>query len=109
MSNLVQRSLTGILFVLVLVGGIVLSPMTFAAVFAAVTGLTVWEFSTIVNRHGGAQVNRFINTVAAVYLFFAFFGYCSNMTGAEAFVFLTPAGQRPLRFPLTGTSSRSRP
>lgn len=86
MSNLVQRSLTGILFVLVLVGGIVLSPMTFAAVFAAVTGLAVWEFSTIVNRHGGAQVNRFINTVAAVYLFFAFFGYCSNMTGAEAFV-----------------------
>ena len=86
MSNLVQRSLTGILFVLLIVGGIVLSPMTFALVFAVVTGLSVWEFSTLMNRHGGAQVNRFINTVAAVYLFFSFFGYCTQTTGPEAFI-----------------------
>ena len=86
MSNLVKRSITGLLFVVVLVGGIVVSPLTFALVFSVITGLTSWEFGTIVNQHGGAQVNRFINTVAAVYLFFAFFGYSTGMTGTEAFV-----------------------
>ena len=72
MSNLVLRTLTGILFVVVLVGCIVSSPTTFALLFALITGLAVWEFSTLVNRYGGAQINRFINTGAAVYLFFAY-------------------------------------
>lgn len=86
MSNLVLRTLTGTLFVVVLVGCIVLSPTTFALLFALITGLAVWEFSTLVNRYGGAQINRFINTVAAVYLFFAFFGYSTGLTGVETFV-----------------------
>ncbi len=86
MNNLVLRTLTGILFIVVLVGGIVLSPTTFALVFALVTGLAVWEFGTLVDRHGGAQVNRLITTAAAVYLFFAFFGYSTRLTGPEVFV-----------------------
>ena len=54
--------------------------------FAAVTGLTVWEFSTNVNNYAGASVNRVINTTAAVYLFLAFAGFCSELTPSKAFI-----------------------
>ena len=86
MNNLVLRALTGTVFVAVLVGGILYSPLTFVALFALVTGLTVWEFSGIVNRHAGASVNRLINTAAAVYLFFAFAGFCADYVPSRAFV-----------------------
>lgn len=86
MSNLILRTLTGIAFVALLVGGTLCSPATFVALFAAVTGLTVWEFSTNVNRYAGAEVNRLINTVAAVYLFVSFAGFCSDYVPSRAFI-----------------------
>ncbi len=86
MNNLVLRSLTGLLFVAVLVGSIVYSPLTFAALFAVITGMSVWEFSTNVNEHGGASVNRFINTAAAVMLFAAMAGYCADYTAPRQFI-----------------------
>ena len=47
MKNLIIRTVTGVLFVALLVGGIACSPITFALLFALVTVLTLWEFSTI--------------------------------------------------------------
>ncbi len=86
MNNLVLRTLTGVVFIAVLVGGTLYSPLTFTLLFAAVTGLTVWEFSTNVNDHAGASVNRVINTTAAVYLFLAFAGFCGDLTPSKAFI-----------------------
>ena len=86
MNNLSVRALTGIVFVAVLVGGTLFSPITFTVLFAAITGLTVWEFSTNVNRYAGASVNRLINTVAAVYLFVAFGGFCADYVPSKAFI-----------------------
>ena len=86
MNNLIVRALTGIVFVAALVGGTLFSPITFTVLFAAITGLTVWEFSTNVNRYAGASVNRLINTVAAVYLFVAFGGFCADYVPSKAFI-----------------------
>lgn len=86
MNNLILRALTGIVFVAVLVGGTLFSPITFTVLFAAITGLSVWEFSTNVNNHAGASVNRLINTVAAVYLFVAFGGFCADYVPSKAFI-----------------------
>lgn len=86
MNNLIVRALTGIVFVAVLVGGTLFSPITFTVLFAAITGLTVWEISTNVNRYAGASVNRLINTVAAVYLFVAFGGFCADYVPSKAFI-----------------------
>lgn len=80
------RGLTGALFVAVLVGGIVFSPLSFIILFALITGLTVYEFSVNVNSHAGASVNTPINTLAGVALFVAFSGYCSNFVASEVFV-----------------------
>lgn len=86
MSTLALRSLTGSVFVALLVGGIITSPFTFSMLFALITGLALWEFSTLVNKHQGASVNRLINTVAGVYLFVAFCGYCADYSPSAAFI-----------------------
>ena len=86
MNNMLLRALTGAVFVIVLVGGILYSPLSFVALFALITSLTVWEFLTNVNRHAGASVNHIINTVAAVYLFMAMAGYCADYVPSRAFI-----------------------
>lgn len=86
MHTLILRTLTGIAFVAVLVCGTLYSPQSFVILFGLITALTVWEFSSLVNAHAGARVNRLINTVAAVYLVFAFAGFASDLVRAEAFV-----------------------
>lgn len=86
MNNLIMRTLTGIVFVAVLVGGTLFSPVSYTLLFALVTALTTWEFSTIVNKYAGASVNRLINTVAAMYIFFAFAGFCANYVPSRAFI-----------------------
>lgn len=85
-TNLIVRSLTGIIFVIVLVGGILWSPTSFGLLFTIITGMTVWEFCTIINKNEGTQVNRLITTVAGVYLFFAVLGFNRNIVGAEIFI-----------------------
>lgn len=86
MNNLIVRALTGIVFVAVLVGGTLYSPISFTVLFALITALATWEFSTNVNRYAGASVNRLINTVAAVYLFVAFSGFCADLVPSKGFI-----------------------
>ena len=86
MKSLIARTLTGIAFVAILVGAIILSPVTFIAIFLAVTGLCMWEFSSLVNDYAGASVNRLINTVAGGYLFVAFATYLSGYQNSEVFI-----------------------
>lgn len=81
-----MRTLTGIVFVAVLVGATLYSPVSFILLFSVVTALTTWEFSTNVNLHAGASVNRLINAIAAVYLFVAFAGFCADLVPSKAFV-----------------------
>ena len=86
MKNLLLRTLTGLLFVAAIVGCTVWSPVSFAVLFALAAGLTLHEFATNVNAHDGAAVNSLINTVAGVYLFFAFAGFCADYTPSQAFI-----------------------
>ena len=78
-SVFLTRTLTGILFVIVMVGGILYSPLTCALLFLLITALSVWEFTGLVNTREDVQVNRFITTVAAVCLYLGFFGYAAGI------------------------------
>lgn len=86
MKNLLIRTITGILFVVVLIGGIVWNPYSLLLLFTAITALTVWEFTTIANRNMHLHINRFITTVAAAYLFVAVWAFNTNIMGAEVFI-----------------------
>ena len=54
--------------------------------FALVTGMTIWEFTRLVNDRPQVTVNRMISTVAGVYLFFAMAGFCSELTPSAVFI-----------------------
>lgn len=68
MKNLIIRTLTGIVYVVALVGCTVWHPLSAFFFFALVAAATVWEFATIVNNHYDASVNRSMNTMAALIL-----------------------------------------
>ena len=85
MKNVIVRTITGILFVAAVVTCF-LEPTAMTLLFALVTGLTVWEFTGLVNSRTDISVNRFISTIAGVYLYFAMTGYCSCLTPSTVFV-----------------------
>lgn len=82
-SNLILRSITGTVFVAVVVACIALHPMAYLVLFSVVTGMTIWEFCTLLNRNAETQINRFISTVAGVYLFLSMFMYNMGVAGHD--------------------------
>ncbi len=84
-KNLITRTITGVIFVAVIVTCF-LRPETMILVFALVTGLTVWEYTGLINARADGTVNRFITTAAGVYLFFAMAGYCCGITPPSVFI-----------------------
>lgn len=70
-KNLIVRAITGVLFVAIMVCGF-LNPRAMVLLFTIITGLTIWEYTGIVNNEAdNVQTNRFISTVAGIYLFIA--------------------------------------
>lgn len=69
-QNLITRAITGALFVTIMVVGL-LNPRAMVALFAFITGMTIWEYTGLVNQREDIQVNRFISTIAGVYFFIA--------------------------------------
>ena len=85
MKNFLTRAVTGVLFVFIILTCF-LRPQAMVMIFALVTGLTIWEFTGLVNQREDVTVNRFICTVAGVYLFFAIAGFCTELTGSAVFI-----------------------
>ena len=83
MKNFIIRTITGVIFVAAIVASF-LRPEAMVLLFSIVTGLTVWEFTGLVNERPGVTVNRFICTVAAVYFFYAMTYFCSDLYGGAA-------------------------
>ncbi len=78
LQNLIVRTITGILFVTVMVVCF-LRPLAMIFLFSLITGLSIWEFTGLVNARQGVNVNRFITTVAGVYFFLAVAGVNSGL------------------------------
>lgn len=85
-KNLIIRAITGAVFVAIMVVGISFRPDVMILLFATITGLTIWEFTGLVNQSENVAVNRFISTAAGIYFFLAVAGYCSGLTPSAAFV-----------------------
>lgn len=85
MKNLITRSITGVIFVTALVVCF-MRPEAMILLFALVTGLTVWEYTGIVNGIENVCVNRFLATVAAVYFFLGMAGFCAGIVPSAVFI-----------------------
>ena len=68
MKNFIIRTLTGAVYVLLLVGCTVYSPVSAFFFFALAAAGTLWEFGSLMNTYEGAKMPRPINAMAGVVL-----------------------------------------
>lgn len=79
-NNFIQRAITGVIFVGVLIGCILWGPISFSLLFALISALTIHEFGTIVSKQQDVEINKPICMLAGVFLFFGF-AYLGVMPG----------------------------
>ena len=84
-KNLITRSITGILFVAIIVTCF-FDALGMLFLFTLVTGMTTYEYCTLMNEHAKVTINRFIVTVASAYFFIAMAGWCAGITPAAVFI-----------------------
>lgn len=68
MSNLLKRTITGVVFVVLIIGSILTGPGYFALLFLGITALGMWEFYSLVEK-AGIFPNKFAGTISGMFLF----------------------------------------
>ena len=85
MKNFITRAVTGLLFVVIMVGCILYNPLSFGFLFALISMLTVFEFGQLVNQSGEVYISKILTSLGAAYLFLAFMAYAMNAEGVRIF------------------------
>lgn len=86
-NNFIQRAVTGVLFVIVLVGCILYSPLSFGILFTIISALSVHEFAQLVSKSGEVNINKTITALGGAYLFLALMSFCTQQSvGARVFL-----------------------
>lgn len=86
-NNFIQRAVTGVLFVIVLVGCILYSPLSFGILFTIISVLSVHEFAQLVSKSGEVSINKTITVLGGAYLFLALMSFCTQQSvGARVFL-----------------------
>ncbi len=86
-NNFIQRAVTGVLFVIVLVGCILYSPLSFGILFTIINALSVHEFAQLVSKSGEVSINTTITALGGAYLFLALMSFCTQQSvGARVFL-----------------------
>ena len=87
-KNLITRSISGIIFLAIMIVGMTFRPDAFIFLFTLITGLTLWEYTGLVNDIDDVTVNRLISTVAGMYLFLAVAGMRTGLV--DNFIVFVP-------------------
>lgn len=86
-NNFIQRAVTGVLFVIVLVGCILYSPLSFGILFTIISVLSVHEFAQLVSKSSEVSINKTITALGGAYLFLALMSFCTQQAvGARVFL-----------------------
>ena len=85
-NNFIQRAITGVLFVLILIGCILFHPLSFGVLFTLISALCIHEFAQLINRSGIASINPTVTALGGAYLFLAMMGYCTAVSDARIFL-----------------------
>lgn len=73
MNNLLQRAITGLFFVLLLLFCILFNSYTFGALFLLITALAIVEFHKLIKLKIDVQIHPAVPTIAGLVLFISFF------------------------------------
>lgn len=79
MNNFIKRTLSGALFVTLVVGSILLNQYAFASIFALICGWSVHEFHKLSNKQKDVGVNLWVAFTGGVLLFTTSFLYASGI------------------------------
>lgn len=86
-NNFIQRAVTGVLFVIVLVGCILYSPLSFGILFTIISVLSVHEFAQLVSKSSEVSINKTITALGGAYLFLALMSFCTQQSvGVRVFL-----------------------
>lgn len=86
-NNFIQRAVTGVLFVIVLVGCILYSPLSFGILFTIISVLSVHEFAQLVSKSSEVSINKTITALGGAYLFLALMSFRTQQSvGARVFL-----------------------
>ncbi|KAA6352436.1 Phosphatidate cytidylyltransferase [termite gut metagenome] len=85
-NNFTQRTITGILFVLILTGSILSSPLSFGILFIVISLLTLREFCDLLNGIEEVRINKLMVMLGGAYLFLAFMLVCSGIADLRIFI-----------------------
>ena len=84
-----MRSLSGAIFIIIIIGSILLHPYAYAGVFMVVIIWSQLEFYDIILKDR-VQANKFIGVLCGVVLFVASFFYAQNIVAEEVFLVFIP-------------------
>jgi len=87
MNNLLTRTLSGSLFVLIIVGAILMNEYVFASVFALISGISILEFHKITNTKIDINVNKWLALIGGILLFLSSFVFASGKAPSTVFLF----------------------
>lgn len=68
-KNLITRSLTGSVFLAVMIGGIWCNAYTYLLLFALLTGLTLYEYNCLMAKYAGYRLNLPLHSAAGTLFF----------------------------------------
>lgn len=85
MSNLIKRTLSGIVYVCLIVGCLLWCQESYCLLFVAISALLINEFNNLVEHHELAQVNNTVSLISGVYLFVAFYLFNTQTVGFAVF------------------------
>ena len=85
LKNFIQRVLTGILFVAVIVTAIFVHPLLFAGVFTVVVGVLIHEFYAL-TKYDGLIWQRYTGIISGMYLFFSSCLFAGHYVGNVIFI-----------------------
>lgn len=86
MKNFIQRAITGLIFVVTLIGCIVGSYLSFGVLFCIISAMATAEFCHLMNQQKGVKINKNICVLGSVALFLSFFYYGINPVQTGIFI-----------------------
>ena len=98
MKNIVIRTITGTIYVAILLLGILSGPYAFAGLFVIITILCLWEFYGLVDNAKQVDVCKLFNICGGMYFFIATF--LVTYKGVDFFIYLPYFGYLLLVFVL---------
>jgi phosphatidate cytidylyltransferase len=81
MKNLAVRTLSGAIYVGLITLSILCGPYTYAALFAVIAGLALWEFYRLLEKNAQVRINKTIAIIGGLYLFVSgFLGFAGILS-----------------------------